>query len=385
MLNDESFINIDATFNSDNVDYRPYSSFSQLSNTTLKVKNAYSEYAFDNLTQIENNLNNILFSSTIESDLLPPGVRHISPGFVVFERPPSMQLVQYINNSVEQISSDGDEIWNEDDESYDIVEIEPISTYYIPVPWQLYFAFYSMTPGSQYYVTSVKMFFMNSPLNSHHNQLFMPYIPNFFTNGSLCNPMLDTYEEIDRYPKNISGIVQSAYDWVWNTGFNADLYECVSQIYEQKPNQFVIDSIKNTSSFSNHYSNNVVNHFYRNISKLSLEDVTNMKWANPSYGTHFQYDRNLIEKSYFDNDYLFSYYLTELQYPETSQASLETHKDQFRNWLTQNPHYLTKHPKDYISVIKYIVDNESSFKDTFNPAPHLNSYQSFLNKLVNIH
>lgn len=362
----------------------------QSSFSNIKVTGAYSDYELSDIAQVNQTLSKIFFSSAIDSGLLPPGVRHISPGFVVFERPPTMQLVQYINNSVSEISSyENGECNCEDSDHEDCtpIEINPLSTYYIPVPWQLYFAFYSTSPGSEYYLTSVKMFFMNSPYNSNDVRLYSPYIPNFFTDGTLCNPMLESYEDIDRYPKNISGVVESAYDWVWNTGFNADLYECINQLFLQRSNDFVCSITKGRHMY---YEGSLVNYFYDKISSVSLEEVTNMQWANPSFAQHFQADRNFISENYFNTDEIFSifveYYknLLEESGQSVPKMKLSTHQEEFHNWLHHNTEALAKLPKTYSSIINHLKQHDTTFRMLDSPTPHLKSFNQFLNKLVSI-
>ena len=35
-------------------------------------------------------------------------------------------------------------------------------------------------------------------------------------------------EDIEKYPKDLSGVMASAYDWIWNSGFNFDITEGIS-------------------------------------------------------------------------------------------------------------------------------------------------------------
>ena len=317
-----------------------------------------------------------LLNSNVDSGLLPPGVRHISPGIVIFERPPSMQLIQYINNSVDEISAEGEEYYDDENDEYKCTELESVSSYYIPVPWQLYVASYSTSPGSEYFLTSVKMFFMNGPYNHSGINLYSPYIPNFYGNGTLCNPMLDSFDDLNRYQKNIAGVIESSYDWIWNTGFNADLYECISQTCYQKPNDFIAQNFPKKNV--NFYSNRVVDNFYTAISELSLDDVTNMKWANPSYRPHYQSDRSLISSGLYDSGYPI--YLE--QNGLTSDLDFEENKNEFYTWLPENLHMITK---TYQEVISYIFENEYHFQSAKNPDTFLKDVVSFVNKIHTTH
>ena len=46
-------------------------------------------------------------------------------------------------------------------------------------------------------------------------------------------------EDIEKYPKDLSGIIASAYDWIWNSGFNFDITESISFfLHTKKYEQF---------------------------------------------------------------------------------------------------------------------------------------------------
>jgi len=243
--------------------------------------------SIDNLEDKEPSFFKLLDNSVLDSSLLIPGLRFSAPGIVVFERPPTKKLVQYANYTVDEMTSDCD---CEDCETsdYDI----KIDQYFVPIPWQIYIATYSLHPNSKYEVTSIRMFFSNTSLNSPDTVLYAPYIHNFFMNASLCNPMFATYDEISRYPSNLQGVVASAYEFIWNTGFNRDLSECIDQTVNNcryKDNAIISSYFKNISS-NPHYSF-VTNPFYYHLSKYEPEDVVSQTWANPSFRTHFSADR----------------------------------------------------------------------------------------------
>ena len=209
------------TYYVDTVDsYRSY--FNQapsFSNLNI-INNKYDTVVSLTASDIESKQESFLAAinnSTLDSSLLIPGLRFSIPGLIVFERPPTKKLIQYINNTVDEMSNDCDC----DDCSDNYIEPEDltIERHLIPVPWQVYVVTYSLNPSSKYQVTSVRMYFSNTSLNSSDVTLYAPYIHNFFMNGSLCNPMFDSYDEISRYPLNIQGVIASSYDWIWNTGF----------------------------------------------------------------------------------------------------------------------------------------------------------------------
>ena len=266
---------------------------------------------------------NSLDKKKVDSGLLPPGLRLLLPGCVIFERPPSMQLIQLIDHNVDDICELEE---NGDDEALDP------QVFQIPVPWQLYIATYSTNHSSMYSVTNVRMYFMNTPLNHPEVELYAPYIPNFFGNGELCSPMFNDSDEVERYPQDISGVISSAYDWVWNTGFNADLKECIDQTITQfspfnsnPSNPIVQDFLKDDYRFrftSQHAA------FYSFLSKYSVEDVVDLPWAVPSFA------------NYFERDYEFIYY--------------------------NDTELLEKFRRSYYCIDNEDGDNLSNFKDWFS-------------------
>lgn len=278
---------------------------------------------------------NLLDKRKVESGLLPPGLRLLLPGCVIFERPPSMQLIQLIDNSVEDICELEE---NGEDEALDP------QVFQIPVPWQLYIATYSTNPTSMYRVTNVRMFFMNTPLNHPDVELYAPYIPNFFGNGNLCSPMFNDSEEIERYSQDIAGVISSAYDWVWNTGFNADLIECVNQTIAQfsssssnPSNPIVQDFLKSDNRF-NFTSQHAA--FYSFLSNYDVHDVVHLPWAVPSYTVYFDRDYEFI---YRNDTELIEEFNQSSYYNEHASSNLGNFKD----WLPN----IYKIKKTYSKII----------------------------------
>jgi hypothetical protein len=106
--------------------------------------------------------------------------------------------------------------------------------------------------------------------------------------------MFDTSDEIERYPQNIAGVMASAYDWVWNTGFNADLKECLDINFANH----VAEKNHIIKDFVNKYENGKLSRnltryaaFYDYLSDFTIDDIINLEWANPSYAHHFELDR----------------------------------------------------------------------------------------------
>lgn len=143
-----------------------------------------------------------------------PGVRYMTPGIIVFERPPSYQHLT--------ISFDHRDELNDE---------TPIKDYYIPIPWQVYIASYNPEDMRLF---NVRMYFTSSTLFSVDQPIYAPPLFNFYSNGKLCRPFFPSIEDIEKYPQNVSGIIASAYDWIWNSGFNLDITENISEFLMTK-------------------------------------------------------------------------------------------------------------------------------------------------------
>lgn len=148
------------------------------------------------------------------NDLFFPGVRYLDNGLVLFERPPTQKLID--------ISADFRDEINDDTSLY---------TYYISIPWQVYIASYNPNDMRLY---DVKMFFTHSSLLSSEQKVYAPPMFNFFSNGKLCRPFFEDMDDVTKYPQSIGGIMASAYDWIWNSGFNFDITENISEFLVNK-------------------------------------------------------------------------------------------------------------------------------------------------------
>ena len=340
--------------------------------STLKVLTANNEYSDPSTTnnpQAATSFLSSLNAKTVDSGLLPPGLRVSLPGCIIFERPPSMQLVQYIDANVDSIreyEESGSFYEDGDEESGEYREELSSYAFRIPVPWQLYIATYSTNPASMYRVTSIRMYFMNTPLNHPDVQLYAPYINNFFTDASLCTPMFDTIDEIDRYPQTLAGVMASAYDWIWNTGFNADLKECVDINF----NDYVYRKNPIVRDFMIKYNNRDCDRrlgrtaaFYDYISQFNVTDIINLEWANPSYAHHFEMDREFL----FINDENLLNEFHESGYYDVDSSD---HYYDFRRWLPD----ITQFTKTYSEII-----NSLFFSKRTSSMPH-NIYSDIIKK-----
>ena len=147
-------------------------------------------------------------------DIYFPGVRFLSDGVVVFERPPSYQVVDIDNDYRDNIRDQ-----------------TTTSQYYIPLPWQVYVCTFN---PSDMRLVAVRMFFAQSSLTHPDQTVYCPPMFNFYSNGNLCRPFFASIDDIEKYPQTISGVIASAFDWVWNSGFNFDITENIAQFLSSK-------------------------------------------------------------------------------------------------------------------------------------------------------
>lgn len=234
--------------------------------------------------------------------ILPPGLLYLTNEYVIFERPPCYQNVSIIPRQMDDIEYRRKE------------EI----LYRLPIPWQLYFVKYSSVEtedGIDLYTSDVKMFFTSGPVASFEDNIYLAPLTNFYTNGDLCRPIYSQMEDIERYTKDVAGVIKAAYDWVWNSGTNFDLTSCVVQYYMQMRDQKDVSIFNKSEDKAAQYENTRKFHFgsyYCNLTELNylyllwekfdLDEVINLNWPNP---LNTKALHNYIET--VQNDRMFSY------------------------------------------------------------------------------
>jgi hypothetical protein len=253
-----------------------YDSFNVQFSKNVKISDSFDKEFF---------IKNIMHKNVADfSGILPPAIKYNIPGLIVFERPPTYQVLQYIPNPVSEINDDS----------------EP-ATYRIPIPWQLYVISYDQRT---YLTNYVRMFFMNSSLNSPHQNVFMPTLPNFFTNGLLCRPMYESMDDVNRYSKDLLGVISSAYDWIWNSGYNHDLTENLNYALKMKSFQQFLDKkfLENQHAYSSYHirtSPYILQSILSAWEKIPFENILTVNWPNPSLTQSFEED----VEYYMENDY----------------------------------------------------------------------------------
>lgn len=210
----------------------------------------------------------------IRSGFLYPAVLFNIPGFLVFERPPCFKRVEYLDKPMEHVEHES------------VVEY----VYNLPLPWQIYIAEYDV---NTMILNKVTMFFSNSCFQSSESYVYLPPLPNFYANASLCRPYLPNMEDVERYPKDLSGIMASAYDWIWNSGFNHDLVDGPLSVFQH--NSFTFNDpnyqkVLPTSTVHRHLHPKNINHVLKKWEGYNLNTVLNVTWPNPAVTHNFSGD-----------------------------------------------------------------------------------------------
>lgn len=256
--------------------HSPYRTTTGVTKATTQYGNEYflnndqtREYLFNHYAIGYTNFSTLSKST----GLMPPGVKAIFPNIVVFERPPAYQNVFYIPDNVSEQMSDEQLV------------------YRVALPWQLYIAVYN----PDFYLNNVYMYFMDAPLTSLDQNIYGPPIPNFYANGLLCRPNFSSMDDIERYSKDISGVIHSAFDWVWNNGTNHDLTE--SMLLLPKHTKDISSTVFGNLAESRNYLDKCycsgyklavdqVKMAFSSWEKVNIKEILNYKWISPSPNRH---------------------------------------------------------------------------------------------------
>ena len=213
----------------------------------------------------------------VTSDLFFPGIRYLSENTIVFEMPPSNKNISYI------------EAFRDSDSSED--QEREYQEYYVPMPWQVYVAVFD--PNTMR-LSEVQMYFTKTPLTSFDQALYLPPMLNFYSDGTLCRPFMSSMDDVEKYPQTVSGIIASAYDWVWNSGYNFDITETMSEyIISKKFNSLIsnsnlpkqeLDYIAATLNTLKYSSNNLSPSYVSCLFKLwqsvPINNILNCDWIS---------------------------------------------------------------------------------------------------------
>lgn len=223
-----------------------------------------------------------------DTGIMPPGLLYLNNNYLIFERPPTFQNVQIIPALMEEINYDKHQL----------------ITMRLPIPWQVYIVNYVDNGTGDLYCGNVKMHFTHGPIQSLDDQVFLPPLNNFYSSGDLCRPMYSSLDDIERFPKNVAGVIQAAFDWIWNSGTNIDLTIAIVQMFNQfdaktrydntlftyfpQHQRHLIDNIANISAINTYYcSFSQQQMLFELWEQLTLEQVVSLQWPNPM--PHRQY------------------------------------------------------------------------------------------------
>lgn len=255
-------------------------------------------------------------------DFLNPGLIATSLNFTIYELPPTSKLIQYYKTTREHIN-----------------ENQQLSTEKIPLPWQVYVAVHDVN----YNLLDTFMYFAKDSVlkNGFSQNVFLPFMPNFYSNGLLCRPFYESYEDVSRYAKNIAGVTQASYDAVWNSGWNFDLYDGITE------NGYLFSLNYHASEFKDYlYARNLkyvhdglkyyalsssplarFDSLVECISKLTPEDMLHFPYAKPS----FHQIRQMEDQEYMEE--LYNSFIEQLS--EEEREDEEQVQGMFSNYIEE--------------------------------------------------
>ncbi len=299
-MNMSNFNYISSSHNYSNIKHPHYEDVISIldSRNGLNVNGSETTISKDLINPIIKHLQTAFTKGTIHSDtgIVPPGLIHVDNKLVIFERPPTYHNIQVIPAVVDNIDYDNSKNY----------------IYRLPMPWTVYLVSYSVY-NDVHYPNQITMYFMSHSLQGvdfSSAQVYLPPLLNFYNNATLCNPMFDSMDEITRYENNVSGIINAAYNWIWNSGSNLDLTmnipECLFQIHKNpnfSTNPFYdLPGPINPLTFYIDFS--YIQNAFSNWEKISINDISSIPWPNPCISERVHSEIQLIgtEKllDYFD-------------------------------------------------------------------------------------
>ena len=203
----------------------------------------------------------------------PPGLLYANAQTIIFERPPTTKVVTWTGNVLDEIDNSSE-----------------YTSFEIPIPWQVYFVHYTPSEDGANIVTHIYMAFAKSQVNSDDQVLYQPPLSNFYTHGKLCTPNYETYAEISEGTETISGIMQNAYNQVWDSKSNNDLTANFVSFQRHFANPYIYPYENNSVRFRVSEDNDIfANTVARNIppSHRSVDLLPNTYYTNSSYPYYF--------------------------------------------------------------------------------------------------
>jgi len=224
------------------------------------------------------------------SGRISPGLLYCSSNLLIFEKPPCIKKIEWTPNMLNDIS---------DESNY--------KSYEIPIPWQVYFVHFTKSEEN-HIVNKVKFYFSNTAIYSQDQPLYLPPLTNVYTNADLCPPHYSDYSDLIRNTETVSGIMQNAYNQVWNSGMNLDLTASINKLFKDCSLEGICTSssgrliirqkskyLSNTVArhfnevhplfaldpYSYYVSSDLVDAFYASWEKIPLQEICDMFWSFP--------------------------------------------------------------------------------------------------------
>jgi hypothetical protein len=303
--------------------------------------------------------------------LLPPGVVSIDDCIIVFESPPKMVHVDYYELVRDDISDNSE-----------------LNSAYIPVPWQTYVIIHD----KNYNLIDTYMYYNLKPISQYgfEEPVFLPVLPNFYSNGLLCRPFYASADDVNMYAKNISGVISAAYDSVWNSGWNADLVDTLIDFNQDIKN----NSLYGYSEMINYFSKNnfqfIDSLLKYNKNNLFLNrDSLFSKYVNLIQGLSLVDSLNLVypivSKHQFRNHYLEQLrdeFRHSYEYENDDDESEDD--DQFQISLKEHMTQYYSKPSSFDEILSYILFSRSSDLNIIDPVN--NNYFNYIYKrIINSH
>ena len=272
--------------------------------------------------------------------MIPPGLVSLGKNILIFENPPTNKLLSHHSTERDSIEDDS----------------EP-DTYYLPIPWQIYVCLFN----DEYSLLDTYMFYSRDAISKmgFGEPVYAPVLPNFFGNGQLCRPFYPNMDDVDKYSKDISGVIASAYDSIWNSGWNLDLYETLNEYFllfnssrlinadtgltdhaKKNLNPILRDSLdlfesqqllsvyiqlhNDTINFRSTRHRNLLHSYCNIVKNLTLDQVCISPFPSPSFAKYSDSDS-------IDRDQLHDEYLESCDEDEYSDEGWEQYFQEYKN------------------------------------------------------
>lgn len=194
----------------------------------------------------------------IETGILPPVIRYVSPSFrnIILERPPQVITLNYygvLRNNVEEATL--------------------LQKFDIPLPWTIY----AVSLTDEYQPLDIYVYAAKRSIRSASDRLYLLPITNCELDGKFCIPPIS--EEIYN---TLGESINHAYSSVWSSNFNLDITENVEAAFDSRTPMPIFEGkgdrkVMDTSKLK-------VANFYKRWEEFTIDEVLNWNWYPAGYG-----------------------------------------------------------------------------------------------------